>query len=67
MPSPVKENTPSQSEDESNGSTLNESANGESQSYQDAGRNRSKNINFNHLDDLFIRPTTRPVVARASH
>jgi hypothetical protein len=45
--SPVKENTPSQSEDESNGSTLNESANGESQSYQDAGRNRSKNINFN--------------------
>jgi hypothetical protein len=26
-----------------------------------------KNINFNQLDDLFIRPTTRPVVARAGH
>lgn len=36
-----------QSEDESNSGTLNQSANGESQSYQDAGRNRPKNSYFN--------------------
>ncbi|KAK4006824.1 hypothetical protein OUZ56_011982 [Daphnia magna] len=45
--SPVKVNTPLQSEDESNSGTLNQSANGESQSYQDAGRNRPKNSYFN--------------------
>ncbi|KAK4005484.1 hypothetical protein OUZ56_007193 [Daphnia magna] len=42
LPSPVKVNTPLQSEDESNSA-----ANGESQSYQDAGRNRPKNNYFN--------------------
>ncbi|KAK4007154.1 hypothetical protein OUZ56_012316 [Daphnia magna] len=47
LPSPVKVNTPLQSEDESNSGTLNQSANGESQSYQDAGRNRPKNSYFN--------------------
>ncbi|KAK4006418.1 hypothetical protein OUZ56_011571 [Daphnia magna] len=47
LPSPVKVNTPLQSEDESNSGTLNQSANGESQSYQDAGRNHPKNCYFN--------------------
>ncbi|KZR98470.1 Uncharacterized protein APZ42_006102, partial [Daphnia magna] len=45
--SPVKVNTPLQSEDDSNSGTLNQSANGESQSYKDAGRNRPKNSYFN--------------------
>lgn len=51
MPSPVEVHTSPSSDDESNGGTLNQSANGakasESQSYQDAGRSRPKKSNIN--------------------
>jgi hypothetical protein len=51
VPSPVEVYTSIQSDDESNGGTLNESANGakasESQSYQDAGRSYPKKSDIN--------------------